>query len=249
LLTKEYAEAKRLSENIAGEVGTPIFYTEKAKEVAGSFRLLASEPMVKACIRIIRNRGDMIGHGFVHVKKVAIDAGAIILIERQQTDSETDLRRLVLLSQIAAILHDIRRSEKYHAQRGAEEAGEIIKQFSLSDRECTAITRAIRNHEAFQPEVALDNPSDQLLSDALYDADKFRWGPDNFTDTIWAMVASRNVPLAVLMSRFLPGMEGVKRIRDTFRTATGRHYGPDFIDRGMEIGHRLYGNLLESEGQ
>lgn len=249
MLTREYQEAKRLSEHIAVEVGTPVFYAEKAKEVARSFRLLAGEPTVKACIRIVRDRGDMIGHGLAHVKKVAIDAGAIILIERQQSFSDADIRRLVLLSQVAAILHDIRRSEKHHAQRGAEEAGGIIKQFSLSDAECKAITSAISNHEAFQPDVAMDNQNDQLLSDALYDADKFRWGPDNFTKTIWAMVASRNVPLSVLMSRFLPGMDGVRRIRDTFRTATGRRYGPDFIDRGIEIGHRLYTGLTEGKGQ
>jgi hypothetical protein len=38
-------------------------------------------------------------------------------------------------------------------------------------------------------------------------------------------------------------MEGVERIRETFRSETGRHYGPDFIDRGMEIGRRLYAEL------
>lgn len=84
-----------------------------------------------------------------------------------------------------------------------------------------------------------------MISDALYDADKFRWGPDNFTDTIWAMLACRGVPLSKALPRFLGGLDGIRRIRDTFRTAAGRQYGPDFIDRGLAIGARLYAELTD----
>jgi hypothetical protein len=59
------------------------------------------------------------------------------------------------------------------------------------------------------------------------------------------MVAPRGIPLRVLMAHFLPGLEGVRRIRDTFRTPTGRRYGPDFIDRGLEIGRRLHEALMQ----
>ncbi len=83
----------------------------------------------------------------------------------------------------------------------------------------------------------------QLLSDTLYDADKFRWGPDNFTETLWAMIASRGIPLQALLPRLLPGIEGIRKIRDSFRTPTGREYGPDFIDRGLTIGRRLHAAL------
>ncbi len=83
----------------------------------------------------------------------------------------------------------------------------------------------------------------QLLSDALYDADKFRWGPDNFTETLWAMIAHRGIPLQALLPRLLPGIEGIGKIRDSFRTPTGREYGPDFIDRGLTIGRRLHAAL------
>jgi hypothetical protein len=62
---------------------------------------------------------------------------------------------------------------------------------------------------------------------------------------LWDMVSRRNVPLSSLLGRFLKGMEGVGRIRETFRTSTGRQYGPDFIDRGMEIGRRLYAELTQ----
>ncbi|MHB8830308.1 MAG: hypothetical protein ACYC6Q_12385, partial [Syntrophales bacterium] len=80
----------------------------------------------------------------------------------------------------------------------------------------------------------------------LYDADKFRWGPDNFTETIWAMTAPRAIPLSKLMPRFPTGMQGVEKIKESFRTATGRRYGPDFIERGLEIGRRLYALLSGS---
>jgi hypothetical protein len=45
------------------------------------------------------------------------------------------------------------------------------------------------------------------------------------------------------MAHFLTGLEGVRRIRETFRTETGKYYGPDFIDLGLEIGRRLYEEL------
>jgi hypothetical protein len=61
---------------------------------------------------------------------------------------------------------------------------------------------------------------------------------------LWDRVEKRRVPLSVLMGRFLKGMEGVDRIRGTFRSDTGRRYGPDFIERGMEIGRKLYEELM-----
>jgi len=98
---------------------------------------------------------------------------------------------------------------------------------------------------AFRPCRAATGPGAQLLSDALYDADKFRWGPDNFTETLWAMLASRGIPLQTLLSQFLPGLEGIPKIRESFRTPTGREYGPDFIDRGLAIGKRIHAALMD----
>lgn len=147
---------------------------------------------------------------------------------------------MVLLAHMAGILHDIKREEQEHAQRGAEEAGHVLRDFDFTEPERIAITQAIRNHEAFKPARPLDDPSFQLISDALYDADKFRWGPDNFTETVWVMVAAKKVPLKVLMDHFIRGLKGVEKIKDTFRTATGKAYGPDFITRGLRIGRELH---------
>jgi hypothetical protein len=237
---QEYRLAIDLSRRIAAEVGTPRFYIEKAHEIALSRELFAAEPLIEEGRRIVAERGACLGHGLIHVEKVAIDIGALIIIEKGDAVPDARVRRLVLLAQLAGILHDIRRTEKEHAERGAEEAEKLLASFSVLHEERAGIIHAIRNHEAFRPcQTAVDHVA-QLLSDALYDADKFRWGPDNFTETIWAMVAPRRVPLQALIPRFLPGIEGIRKIRDSFRTPTGREYGPDFIDRGLTIGRRIH---------
>ncbi len=240
---QEYRRAIDLSRKIAFEVGTPRFYCEREREVALSRKLFAAEPLVASALRIIEDRGDCLGHGLSHVQKVAADVGALILIEEGKPDAR--VRRRVLLAHLAGLLHDIRRTEKDHAERGAQEAEKILLSFPLREDERDGITGAIRNHEAFRPCRTAAGPAAQLLSDALYDADKFRWGPDNFTETIWAMIIPRRIPLQTLLPRFLPGLEGIRKIRESFRTATGREYGPDFIDRGLEIGLRLHEALIE----
>lgn len=235
---QNYEAARHLTKKIAREVGPPEFYLKEKKAVERSLVLFNQTPMVQDAIRIVSGYGDCYGHSLSHVKNVAIDAGAIIIIESPQTLLHAD--RLILLCHLAGLLHDIKREQKDHARLGAQEAELVLQPFDLNERERLAITRAIANHEAFQIHEALDDPADQLLSDALYDADKFRWGPDNFTETIWAMLAARKVPMEKVLPRFLNSLEGIRRIRETFRTATGQTYGPDFIDRGIEIGRRFY---------
>ncbi|MCE5262670.1 MAG: hypothetical protein LLG97_03955 [Deltaproteobacteria bacterium] len=243
LTDPEYVRAIDLSRRIAVEVGTPRFYLEREREVALSRELCVSDPLLDEARRIVEERGDRIGHGLTHVRKVAIDAGALILIEKAGELPGDRVRRLVLLAHLAGLFHDIRRSEKNHAERGADEAAGLLAAFPLQDDERREIADAIRNHEAFRPSRSHPGLAEHLLSDALYDADKFRWGPDNFTETLWAMIIPRGIPLRALLPRFLSGMEGIRKIRGSFRTATGRDYGPDFIDRGLAIGQQLYKEL------
>jgi hypothetical protein len=246
-LDRELEEAKRLARKIARSTGSPLFYTEKRREVEGSRRLFGSAPLVRQCLNLLREREDGIGHGIGHSRKVAIDAGAISLVEYAPFRKRSEVRRIVLLSHVAGVLHDIRRMEKDHAQASAAEAEMLLTRFDLAEREMQAITSAIRNHEAFRAAEILEDPLAQFLSDALYDADKFRWGPDNFTEMLWDMVEYRKASLDALLARFLRGMEGIKRIRETFRTNTGKIYGPDFIDRGIEIGMKFYTAMLQSK--
>jgi hypothetical protein len=240
---QEYRRAIDLSREIAADVGTPRFYLEREEEVALSRKWFAAEPLVEEALRIVGEREDCLGHGLIHVRKVAIDVGALILIEEGGARTDVRVRRLVLLAHLSGLLHDIRRSEKNHAERGADEAAAILASFPLSDEECADVAGAIRNHEAFRPFRTEAGATARLLSDALYDADKFRWGPDNFTETLWAMIIPRGIPLQALLPRFLAGLEGIRKVRESFRTVTGREYGPDFIDRGLTIGRRLYEEL------
>jgi len=243
----EYLRAIDLSRMIALEVGTPRFYLDKAREVALSRELFANEPMSAAALQTVATLNASPGHGLSHVEKVAIDSGALVIIEQEGKIPDARLRREVLLAHLAGIFHDICRSEEDHAARGADAVKKLLPHFSLQDGEGRDIADAIGNHEAFRPCRNRTGCTARLLSDALYDADKFRWGPDNFTETLWAMILPRGIPLKTLLPHFLSRLEGIRRIRDSFRTQTGKEYGPDFIDRGLTIGKRLHAALTSDE--
>jgi hypothetical protein len=40
-------------------------------------------------------------------------------------------------------------------------------------------------------------------------------------------------------------MEGISWIKQTFRTETGKTYGPEFIELGLQIGEKVYQFLQE----
>ncbi len=239
---KNLAEAKMLSEGIAARYGTPRFYLEKEYHVSISRRLIENNRIVKTCIGILAAVENNSGHGLSHAQKVAIDAGAIVLIERETLDREL-IERRVSLAHIAGILHDIKRSSVDHALHGAEMARGILASFDLRPNERKDIVDAIRNHEAFQPFKKLEDPDARLLSDALYDADKFRWGPDNFTEMVWDIAEIHDISMEKLLSHFPSGLQSLSKIKDTFRSSTGKEYGPFFIDMGIKIGENLYARL------
>ncbi len=187
------------------------------------------------------------GHGVEHAIKVAIDAGALMIVENklaEQTDNR--INRRVAVVQCAGLLHDIKRRQENHALKGSDHARKVLKPYPLDPGEVDDICRAIRNHEAFKPTVKSDTVEGTLVSDCLYDADKFRWGPDNFTDTVWAMVSYFNIPVVEFMDLYPEGMEKLAKIKHTFRTRTGKKYGPQFIDFGVAIGKELF-NVINTE--
>jgi hypothetical protein len=59
------------------------------------------------------------------------------------------------------------------------------------------------------------------------------------------MLRSSGAPIAPLVRRFPKGMEGISAIKETFRTETGRVYGPEFIELGLKIGVKVHQLLLE----
>ncbi len=85
-----------------------------------------------------------------------------------------------------------------------------------------------------------------LVSSALYDADKFRWGTDNFTRTLWDMAESLGAGPDLILRYYDRGVAAIRRVRESFRTDTGKRYGPDFIDIGLELSLRIR-LMLEQE--
>jgi hypothetical protein len=186
------------------------------------------------------------GHGLQHAEKVTLDAGALIMIEgRRSGYSKSTMERRVFIVQCAGLLHDIMRKQEDHAIMGADLAETILRDFPLASAEVNDVCNAIRNHEAFKKMIKIDSPEGELVSDCLYDADKFRWGPDNFTDTLWDMISFLNPPLPVFLKKFPKGMAGLEKIKLTFRTHTGIRYGPQFIDIGIAVGKELYQVIVD----
>ena len=237
-----YARLQEEARQIVSRLPPAPFYTEQAEANALSRQLLTSDPVatdLQAYAATILE--DDFGHGMRHCIKVALDAGALMLIEGARfAYSPPLLRRRVLVVQSAGLLHDIRRKAAHHADAGAKFAAAALQSYPFSAEEVNDICLAIRNHEAFRPQMAIDSTAGRLVSDCLYDADKFRWGPDNFSDTLWEMVSFMNPPLSVFVSRYPSGMETLSKIRSTFRSRTGKKYGPQFIDLGLAVGNELY---------
>ncbi|MBU2490922.1 MAG: HD domain-containing protein [Proteobacteria bacterium] len=241
-----YENIRIRAHEIAAHYPQPAFYRDLAGSLALSARLLKNDPFLVAVYEYVASRLENdFGHGLDHVTKVTVDAGALMHAEARQSGQDPETTgRWIVLAQCAGLLHDIRRKEKDHAARGAETAEEVLRSFPLDRFEIEDVCQAIRNHEAFKLPTPVDTPRGQAISDCLYDADKFRWGPDNFTDTVWHMACFFQVPLEEFLRRYPEGVKSVARIKETFRSETGRKYGPQFIDIGMDMGREIYDLIL-----
>jgi hypothetical protein len=236
------------SKRIATTFPPPKFYSDLGEAVKFSRRIYQEDKeMVKSKELAQSELEDDFGHGMEHAKKVSLDAGALVFVEgKKLTLNSTQVQRLTIISQMAGLLHDIKRKEKDHAKASAKRAEELLKHLSFSEEERRYIIDAILNHEALTTPHKIPSPIGQLISDALYDADKFRWGPDNYTDTAWYMADFYNIPIEELADSFQREMEEIVRIkiRESFRTEMGRKYGPEFIDLGLELGKK-FADLLK----
>ncbi|MGC2064403.1 MAG: hypothetical protein WA610_15645 [Thermodesulfovibrionales bacterium] len=236
-----YAQLKETALQTACRIGNPLFYERHDKELLISSAFFESSSVISRCLQFLDESKLHPAHGILHCEKVAREAGAILLIERLERGLEdTDRDALLLSVQIAGLFHDIRRSEADHPIAGSREAERILRDFDMRDRYKQYIVAAIRNHEAFKKVLSSADEPARLVSDCLYDADKFRWGPDNFTKTLWLITESFNIPLKRLYQDFEEKLEGIGRISETFRTDTGRRYGPEFIEMGLRIGNEIY---------
>ena len=221
------------------------FYRDYPDQVAFSLNFFSTDPVVGELYDFVaENIEDDFGHGLDHVRKVAKDAGALSIIEGQRLEGVSgygsELKHRVRMAQCAGLLHDIKRKHKNHAEEGALFSGKVLEQYFFSATDITDICLAIENHEAFRETKVCRTPAGELLSDCLYDADKFRWGTENFTHTVWAMVSYANIPIKKFMDLYPRGIAFLERIKNTFRTETGRRYGPQFIDLGLSVGEDIY---------
>jgi hypothetical protein len=243
-----YDHLRERARTIIATYAPPLFYIDCQDACKASRRLFDSDPVVIRLKTFVhRNVEEDFGHGRHHLTKVTLDAGALVHIEgRRAGYSPPELKRHMQMVQCAGLLHDFKRKEKEHAVAGAAYARDLLQAYPFDGAEVDDIALAIRNHEAFKPPLAAATESGLLLSDCLYDADKFRWGPDNFADTVWEMVAYLKPSLKTFVRRYPKGLAGIERIKPTFRTTAGRRYGPQFIDLGLAIGKELL-TVIETE--
>ena len=236
-----YARLRKRARQIVSLYPAPDFYQDNSFATELSRQYFETNPVIAELLRFVaKNIEDDFGHGLEHAIKVAVEAGALMIIENKLAGYSDDLNsRRVIIVQCAGLLHDIQRKQKNHAILGADYARKVLKIYPFNPDEVEDIYWAIRNHEAFKSTVAVNTLEGALVSDCLYDADKFRWGPDNFNDTVWAMATFFKIPVSKFMTLYPKGMERLSKIKSTFRTKTGKKYGPQFIDIGLAIGEEL----------
>ena len=243
-----YEEMMGACQNLARSFPPPRFYTCCRRWLDLSRSTYDQNLQVMNCSEVVLPElRDNFGHGLAHAEKVAVEAGALAYLEGERLSLGDRTRwEAGLLAQIAGLLHDLRRSEKEHAKVSAATAGEILRGLSfIAAEQEKYIVEAIANHEAFVEPKEIDTAIGRVVSDALYDADKFRWGPDNFTLTLWRMLRSSEAPIVRLIKRFPGGLKGIARVRKTFRSEAGKTYGPEFIDLGLKMGEQIYQWLQE----
>jgi hypothetical protein len=243
-----YERLRARARQIVTTFPPPDFYQDQSQAHEYSRHVFETNPSIIRLHEFVADHlEDDFGHGLQHAVKVTIDAGALLYIEGQDAGYDRPLlERRVQIVQCAGLLHDIKRKKKEHAKLGAAQSRKILKDYPLGPDEIEDIYRAIHNHEAFKNNMLLTTSKGALVSDCLYDADKFRWGPDNFTDTLWDMISFYNPPLSQFIARYPQGMKGLEKIKSTFRTRTGKKYGPRIIDLGLAIGEKLY-DVIQTE--
>ena len=241
-MTPIYSRIRDCAREIAARFPAPDFYEDHSESIAFSEEFVDNDPVLTKLRHFLSSHlEDNYGHGMEHAIKVTIEAGALMKIEGNAHGYENGfLQDRMRVVQCAGLLHDIKRKKKEHARLGAEHARNVLQDYPFSSDEIEDIYRAIHNHEAFTGNLNIETPEGQLVADCLYDADKFRWGPDNFTYTLWDMISIYNPPLTKFMQRYPKGMEGIAKIKSAFRTDSGKQYGPQFIDFGLAIGEELY---------
>ncbi|MFH1983792.1 MAG: hypothetical protein ABIL58_18280 [Pseudomonadota bacterium] len=235
-----YQRMRAAARRLAAGLPAPAFYRVFQHQYARSRQFFETDTVVRRLyLQVLDMVASTMGHGIGHATAVSVDAGCLALIEAPPLTISATSTTLLRLVQSAGLLHDICRNERDHAAAGAAAAEILLADYPFSDNEIQCICDAIRCHVAFQPLPVPADPITELIGNCLYDADKFRWGPDNFTHTVWDMLDEAAITPLAFAERYDNGIRYVKTVATTFRTASGRQYGPEFIDIGLIIARRL----------
>lgn len=229
----------------AKDLPVTAFYLDHATEVSYAWELFFDHPLMRRlqddCLTFLY---DDAMFGIEHSKKVAQEAAAIVMAE--DAGLETDRKKhLALLASIAGMLHDLQRGEDDHAHRSAEAVPDLLKGYPLTAEDVVLITRAVDGHEQRTDPGDYADPSERLLCQALYDADKFRFGPDIFCTTMWLFCDYTSWSLAEMAGQFPKGISVAKTIVPTLRTDIGRSYGSELIEQGIKLGEIMHRRLIE----
>ncbi|MDY0131646.1 MAG: hypothetical protein RBR53_03165 [Desulforegulaceae bacterium] len=243
-------EIKKIAIEVVNESREPAFYKDYNELLKRSKIFFAQNDLIRK-IRgdLFETLQDNFGHGYGHAKKVAIEAGVIFVIEMERAGGNKSEEHYLSIAQSAGLLHDICRKEKDHAKKGAIYSRSYLANILPDKNNIDSIVHSIANHEAFcssyEPPPSFEA---LILSGSLYDSDKFRWGPDNFSHMLWAMLEHIDISPAQFMGGYKRGIDSLRKIKKTFRTPTGKKYGPEFIDTGIEIGTILFDRIKNELG-
>jgi hypothetical protein len=240
-------DIKRRVKELVAARPLPAFSMDCAEELSHANSMFFDNPlMLRLQADALAFLNEACGLGVEHGKRVAIDAAAIVLAEPSDL-SPDERRRLALLAEMAGLLHDSLRYEDDHAEKGADLCLRLLRGYPLESEERIWIARAVALHES-PLHIAEDGPvGARLLAGAVHDADRFRFGPDIFSATLWELCECDEWPLEKIAQKFPEGPAMAARFKDSFRTVQGSSYGPALIDEGLAIAEgcrRLFAQAL-----
>lgn len=226
----------------------PAFVTECAEELDVARKIFFNHPVIdRLREEVLPFLYDDSGFGVEHSRNTAIDAGAIVMVEHRGREL-TRPRELALCAEVAGLLHDIGRLEPDHAARAAELARHMLERYPLAAGDRKRIVYAVARHHApplVDTMASAEDLEAELLAGAIHDADLFRFGPDIYASLLWETCDYEEANAELLLECFRRGLAELDGAEETFRTAPGQQYGPEFLDYGRRHGPAILRLLHE----
>lgn len=239
---------KKQSCRLARQHNLPSFYSDFAEEAAFSSDLFFNHPaLLKLQDDSVAFLYDDYMFGIEHSKRLAQDA-CILMLAGGSGLSSQESRHTGLLAQVAAMIRDIEcaggESDRTHGS--AVTLLEGCNSLTSDEKKLVARASTCRS----RPDFSALPESDQLraLAYSLHDAYWFRFGPDIFSTVMWIYCDYNQLSPAELVERFEVGVEDARYASDGFLTETGKKYGPEILQAGVEQGETMLKLLREAAG-